>query len=218
MVSQSAPPASRPAPRLSARSMLSLGTDWPLALAMASARVGLPLMSPPPVRAATSMFLISLANSLPRLASTTAFLGFVVAHLDWPLMNAPSPTRVDQSYEQLVPPSVARQLRVERRGEQVPLTHGDDPTVGPTEDLDLRSDRLDPRRPDEHPTNRRPFDARDDHRLLERVDLPAEGVAAHRDVHAPDGGLARDAVLQPVGEQDHARAGPVHRKAGLDRV
>src|SRR3954451_6188205 len=30
------------------------------------------------------MFLISLANSLPRLASTIAFLCFVVAHLEWP--------------------------------------------------------------------------------------------------------------------------------------
>ena len=49
--------------------------------------------SPPPVRAATSMFLISLANSLPRLASTTAFLCLVVAHLEWPLMR-PSPLTV----------------------------------------------------------------------------------------------------------------------------
>src|SRR3954452_7287109 len=113
-----------PLPRLTARSMLSLGTDWPLALAIASASVGLPAGSPPPVRAATSMVLISLANSLPRLASTTAFLCLVVAHLEWPLMNAPSPTRVHQSYEQLVHPAVACQFRVERRGEQVPLTHG----------------------------------------------------------------------------------------------
>ena len=37
------------------------------------------------------MFLISLANTLLRLASTTAFLCLVVAHLEWPLMNAPRP-------------------------------------------------------------------------------------------------------------------------------
>ncbi len=55
---------------------------------MASASVGLPARSPPPVRAATSMVLIILANSLPRLASTTAFLCLVVAHLEWPLMSA----------------------------------------------------------------------------------------------------------------------------------
>src|SRR6478735_284812 len=87
MFCQSAPPASSPPPRLRARSMLSLGTDDFLAFWMASYNVGLPDGSPPPVRAATSMFLMSLANILPRLASTTAFLCFVVAHLEWPLMQ-----------------------------------------------------------------------------------------------------------------------------------
>src|SRR3954467_5967150 len=65
--------------------MLSLGTEVFLAFWMASKRVGLPAGSPPPVRAATSMFLISLAKSLPRLASIPAFLCLVVAHLEWPL-------------------------------------------------------------------------------------------------------------------------------------
>src|SRR3712207_5990925 len=35
------------------------------------------------------MFLISLAKSLPRLASMTAFLCLVVAHLEWPLTISP---------------------------------------------------------------------------------------------------------------------------------
>src|SRR6478672_12147085 len=87
MVCQSAPPASSPAPRLRARSMLSLGTEFFLAFWMASYSVGLPLGSPPPTRAATSMFLINRANILPRRASTTAFLCLVVAHLEWPLMQ-----------------------------------------------------------------------------------------------------------------------------------
>src|ERR1700719_3964030 len=87
MFCQSAPPASSPAPRLRARSMFSLGTELFFAFWIASYNVGLPAGSPPPTRAATSMFLISLANSLPRLASTTAFLCFVVAHLEWPLMQ-----------------------------------------------------------------------------------------------------------------------------------
>src|ERR1700704_4447873 len=87
MVCQSAPPASSPAPRLRARSMLSLGTEFFLAFWMASYRVGLPPGSPPPTRAATSMFLISRAKFLPRRASMTAFLCFVVAHLEWPLMQ-----------------------------------------------------------------------------------------------------------------------------------
>src|SRR5664279_1039483 len=55
---------------------------------MASNRVGLPSGSLPPVRAATSMFLINFAKSLPRLASLAAFWCLVVAHLEWPLMSA----------------------------------------------------------------------------------------------------------------------------------
>src|SRR5262245_30378904 len=90
-VCQSAPPASRPAPRLTARSMLSLGTEDFFAFWIASYRVGLPAGSEPPVRAATSTFLISLAKSLPRRASTTAFLCLVVAHFEWPLMSVPPP-------------------------------------------------------------------------------------------------------------------------------
>ena len=82
IVCQSAPPPSAPDPRLTARSMLSKGTDDLRAFWMASKRVGLPEGSPPPWRAATSMFLISLANNLPRLASITAFLCLVVAHLE----------------------------------------------------------------------------------------------------------------------------------------
>src|SRR6476646_580703 len=90
MVSQSDPPAVAPEPRLTALSMLLLGTEDFLAFWMASNRVGLPTGSPPPERAATSMFLMSLANSLPRLASIAVFLCFLVSHLEWPLMNAPS--------------------------------------------------------------------------------------------------------------------------------
>src|SRR5690242_18523684 len=71
--------------------MLSLGTELFLAFWMASNSVGLPSGSPPPVRAATSMFLISFANILPRRASMTAFLCLVVAHLECPLMPVPSP-------------------------------------------------------------------------------------------------------------------------------
>src|SRR5689334_25173910 len=70
--------------------MLLFGTELFFAFWMASYSVGLPVGSGPPVRAATSMFLISLANILPRLVSTTAFLCFVVAHLEWPDMALPS--------------------------------------------------------------------------------------------------------------------------------
>src|SRR5919202_5370666 len=70
--------------------MLSLGTEFFLAFWIASNSVGLPAGSPPPVRAATSTFLISRANSLPRLASMTAFLCLVVAHFEWPDITPPS--------------------------------------------------------------------------------------------------------------------------------
>src|SRR5690348_8857104 len=76
----------RPAPRLIARSMLSLGTEVFLAFCTASTSVGFPERSAPPILAATSMFLMSLANDLARRASMTAFLCFVVAHLEWPDM------------------------------------------------------------------------------------------------------------------------------------
>src|SRR4051794_7792940 len=59
---------------------------------MASNNVGLPSGSPPPVRAATSMFLIILANNLPRLASLAAFWCLVVAHLEWPLISLQNPS------------------------------------------------------------------------------------------------------------------------------
>src|SRR5690625_783898 len=66
--------------------MLSAGTELRLAFWMASYSVGLPAGSPPPVRAATSMFFTRRAKSLPRLASSAAFLCLVVAHLEWPAM------------------------------------------------------------------------------------------------------------------------------------
>src|ERR1043165_5949132 len=68
--------------------MLSLGTEVFLAFWMASTRVGFPERSAPPILAATSMFLMSLANDLARRESMIAFLCFVVAHLEWPDMRA----------------------------------------------------------------------------------------------------------------------------------
>src|SRR5262245_12852617 len=64
--------------------MLSLVTEDFFAFWIASNSVGLPAGSPPPIRAATSMFLMSLVFILLRLASSAAFLCLVVAHLEWP--------------------------------------------------------------------------------------------------------------------------------------
>src|ERR1700753_1120799 len=114
IVCQSAPPASSPAPRLRARSTLSAGTEVFRAFWIASYSVGFPSGSPPPVRAATSMFLMSLANSLPRLASMTAFLCLVVAHLECPLTDASLrpllPARLHHAAEVRVDPPIPGQL------------------------------------------------------------------------------------------------------------
>src|ERR671926_1139827 len=118
MVCQSAAPASAPEPRLTARSMLSFGTEDFFAFWMASYSVGLPAGSPPPIRAATSMFLMSLANILPRRASMTAFLCLVVAHFEWPDMTLPSPYDLLRRHdvdEDPVDAGVAPHLGMERR-------------------------------------------------------------------------------------------------------
>src|ERR687889_495037 len=130
----SAPPASAPEPRLTARSMLSLGTEDFLAFWIASYSVGLPAGSPPPILAATSMFLISLANILPRRASTTAFLCLVVAHFEWPDMRVPlGPYLAGRDHvvdEQAVDPVVTTHFGMEGRRHQRSLPDTDDPTGG----------------------------------------------------------------------------------------
>src|SRR5256885_14027136 len=121
--------------------MLSVGTDVLRAFWIASYSVGLPSGSPPPVRAATSMFLINFAKSLPRLASTTAFLCLVVAHFEWPLIAAhtpldhvpdsparPHPGPPDHLAKELVHPPITGQFRMERGGQHAPLPHRHAPT------------------------------------------------------------------------------------------
>src|SRR5260370_2722976 len=70
--------------------MGGVGPEIFLGFGMGAGGGGFAAGSPPPVRAANSTFLMRLANSLPRLASTPAFLCLVVAHLEWPLMRCPS--------------------------------------------------------------------------------------------------------------------------------
>ena len=74
--------APAPVPLAMARSMLSLGIDASLAFWTASASDGLPSTSPPPSFAATVMARASLVKSLPRRASTIAFLCLIPAHLE----------------------------------------------------------------------------------------------------------------------------------------
>src|SRR4051794_28148031 len=67
--------------------MLSLGIDASRAFAIASASAGLPSGSPPPSFAATVIARVSLVKSLPRRASTIAFLCLIPAHFECPAMG-----------------------------------------------------------------------------------------------------------------------------------
>ena len=73
--------------------MLSAGIEFFFAFAIASKSVGFPSSSGPPLRAATSIALINLAKFFARRPSMTAFLCFVVAHLEWPDMKTPQSLR-----------------------------------------------------------------------------------------------------------------------------
>src|SRR5690242_16432576 len=173
--------------------MFLFGTELFFAFWMASKRVGLPSGSTPPVRAATSMFLISFAKSLPRLASITAFLCFVVAHLEWPDIclllrvtkfrtnprdptGIESPGRAHHLGEVRVEPVVPGQFRVEGGGEGVPLTYGHDVAAVLGDDLRPGAHGLDPGGPDEHALDRPAVDPGDLDGRLEGLVLPPESV------------------------------------------
>jgi len=109
------------------------------------------------------------------------------------------------------------ELGVERRGGQRPLADRDDPTGGGVvprrhsgQHLDAGPGLLDPRRPDEDRVEGG-VEPDDVEVGLEGVDLATERVAAHGDVQPADGLLVGGAVLEPVGEEDHAGAGAEHR-------
>src|SRR5204862_5063621 len=70
-----------------ARSMLSFGMLFAFASAMAARRRGLPMGSPPPMRAATVISLRMRVKTLPRFASAAPFLCLMVLHLLWPDME-----------------------------------------------------------------------------------------------------------------------------------
>ena len=69
-------------PRLMARSIVSIGTDESRAFWNIVRSVGFMSGSPPPSRAATSTWRMSLAKSFPRAASAAPFLCLMVAHFE----------------------------------------------------------------------------------------------------------------------------------------
>src|SRR5262245_2029688 len=126
-----------------ARSMVSTGTDASRALPIIERSVALESGSPPPSRAATSTWRISLAKSLPRALSLAPVWCLIVAHLQWPDMA------LQTSEEQLMDARVARQLRVERGDQHRTLTAQHGVVADRGEDLDAVAHLLDVRRADE---------------------------------------------------------------------
>src|SRR5918911_3647237 len=155
--------------------MLSFGTEFFFAFWIASYSVGLPIGSPPPMRAATSTFLIKRAKSLPRLASMTAFLCLVVAHFEWPDISNPPLTLAGPAHhrhEVPVQTGVAGELGVEGGREHVLLPNRDNPTGGRSgrdapQCARRAAEPFHPRRTDEHRVERAAIDAVDVHRRLE---------------------------------------------------
>src|SRR6478736_2657165 len=140
-------PSRSPVPRLMAFSMVSIGTDESRAFWNIVRRVGFMSGSPPPSRAATSTWRMSLAKSLPRALSAAPFLCLIVAHLEWPDIRYPFGDERSQTAwptvrsccqlpkEQLVHPQVGRELRMERGDQDPSLATGDGTAV-----LDLGED------------------------------------------------------------------------------
>src|SRR3712207_9290726 len=95
--------------------MLSLGIEASLAFCTASARAGLPLTSPPPSFAATVIARASFVQSLPRRASTIAFLCLIPAHLECPAMALSLEAQAAQLVVQRL---VLRDAAVEGRSEE----------------------------------------------------------------------------------------------------
>src|SRR5215212_9365992 len=117
MCSYASPSDDVPAPRATARSMLSFGIELSRAFWIAVASVALPSGSGPPSRAATMIARESLEKSLPRLMSAAPFLCLMLDHLLCPDMHL----LPDEVEEALVNPAVVGQLRVERRDEEPSL-------------------------------------------------------------------------------------------------
>src|SRR5579872_7406235 len=97
--------------------MVSMGTDAARALSNMVRSVALALRSPPPSRAATSSWRISLANTLALALSTAALRCLVVAHFEWPDISASS--LLDHRKEIAVEPAVVGELRMECRDQDL---------------------------------------------------------------------------------------------------
>src|SRR5689334_25238675 len=99
---------------MTARLMLSVGMFTAFASAMALRDRGLPSGSPPPIRAAIVISLISLVKARPRFASMAPFLCLILCHLEWPDIDLS--LRIRQIRFQNKPPRSFAPPLLERRG------------------------------------------------------------------------------------------------------
>src|SRR5439155_1599846 len=194
-----------------ARSMVSVGTDASRAFWNMVRNVAFDSMSPPPSRAATSTWRMSLANSLPRALSAAPFLCLIVAHFEWPDIS-------HTLHEELMEPQVTGELRVKRchHDRARPAQHR--VAVDLRQHLDVVADPLDVRRTDEDRGVGATGHPRDVEVDLERVDLAPEGVAAHGQLDGAEAALVGPPVEHLAREQDHPRACPQRGHPGVEAL
>src|ERR1700733_13985518 len=161
--------------------MFSFGIEYARALSIAGWGAGWLAGPPPPSLAATMIERASLEKSLPRFASAAPFLCLIDDHLLCP----DTASLLDGVEEERVEARVVGELGVEGDHEEAPLPRGHRMALERGEHLDPGPDILDPRRPDEHRTQRL-AQPRELEIGLERGDLAPEGVSAHGDVDEPE--------------------------------
>src|SRR4051812_5790559 len=157
--------------------MLSFGIEYDFAFSTAFASARFPDGSPPPSFAATMIARESFEKSLPRFASAAPFLCLIDDHLLCP------DTRLllHQFEKPLVHPRVVRQLRMERREQDVAVREENRPAVVLGEHLDVGPELVDPGGADEDAAQRL-LVALELEVRLEARHLPAVRVPANRDV------------------------------------
>src|ERR1700729_4256654 len=103
-------------------------------------------------------------------------------------------------------PRVVAQLRVKRRREHVAFAHHDAAPVAFRQQLDRRTETLDPRRAYEDRRERWAAERPDMNSDLGRIVLTAEGVAPNRDVDKTERRLIEPGDLASGDDHPHARS------------
>src|SRR5436190_6256480 len=119
--------------------MVSTGKELSRAFWIMLRNVAFDVGSPPPERAAISIWRMRTAKSFPRLASAAPFLCLIECHFEWPDISSPSPT----AQEELVHAHIACELGVKRSEQQGALAPEHGRIVIGRQHLDAGPDALD---------------------------------------------------------------------------